>query len=71
MKVTVHTRMCVASGNCGFVAPKVFRNPRKNDGFVELLDPGPPESEWDAVREAEFECPSGTIQIEDNPIPPE
>ena len=71
MKVTVHSEMCVASGNCSLVAPRVFANPAKNDGFVELLDPSPPSTEWEATRDAEFQCPSGTIQIEDNPIPPQ
>ncbi|GHD03950.1 ferredoxin [Zhihengliuella salsuginis] len=70
MKVTVHGSMCVASGNCGLVAPRVFRNRDENRGFVELLEPEPPESEWEAVREAEYLCPSGTIQIEQHPIPP-
>lgn len=70
MKVTVHQSMCVASGNCGFVAPGVFENPEKRDGFVKLLDANPAESEWSAVRKAEYLCPSGTIQIGDNPIPP-
>lgn len=69
MKVTIHGAMCVASGNCGFVAPKVFRNRAENGGYVELLDPNPPQTEWDTVREAEYLCPSGTIQIEDHPIP--
>lgn len=70
MKVTVHQSMCVASGNCGYVASRVFENPENRDGFVKLLDANPPESEWSAFREAEYLCPSGTIQIEDNPIPP-
>lgn len=70
MKVTVHAAMCAASGNCGFVAPNVFRNREENSGFVELLDPNPPETEWDAAREAEYLCPTGTIQIDDQPIPP-
>lgn len=70
MKVGVHGSLCVASGNCGFVAPRVFQNREENGKFVELLDPNPPESEWAAVREAEYLCPSGTIQIEDHPIPP-
>lgn len=65
MKVTAHTDMCIAAGNCGAVAPHVFRNSRENDGFVELLDPHPPESEWENVRDAEMECPSGAIQVED------
>lgn len=70
MKVTVHSAMCVASGNCGFVAPNVFRNREENGGFVELTEASPPESEREAAREAEYLCPSGTIQIEDHPIPP-
>ena len=70
MKVTVHGAMCVASGNCGFVAPAVFRNREENGEFVELLDKNPAETEWAAVREAEYLCPSGTIQIEHQPIPP-
>ena len=70
MKVTVHNRLCVASGNCGFVAPKVFANPHNRDGFVKLLDANPPESEWPAVREAEYLCPSGAIQIDRNSAPP-
>ncbi|MFJ6416321.1 ferredoxin [Paeniglutamicibacter sp. NPDC091659] len=62
--------MCVASGNCGFVAPEVFRNRKETGGFVELIDRNPPQTQWDATREAEHLCPSGTIQIEDHPIPP-
>lgn len=70
MKVTPHHAMCVASGNCGFVAPAVFRNREENGGFVELLEQHPSESEWNSVKEAEYLCPSGTIQIDDRPIPP-
>lgn len=69
MKITVHTRMCVASGNCGFVAPNVFSNPKQREGFVKLLDENPPASEWPQARKAEYLCPSGTIQIADNRIP--
>lgn len=57
MKIVTHQRLCVASGNCGFVAPKVFANPPKRDGFVKLLDANPPASEWAAVRQAEYLCP--------------
>lgn len=70
MKITVHSAMCVASGNCGRVAPRIFRNRADNGEFVELVDPNPPEAEWAAARTAEYLCPSGTIQIEDHPIPP-
>lgn len=70
MKVTVHSAMCIASGNCGHVAPHVFRNRPENGDFVELVEPIPPESDWAALRRAEYLCPSGTIQIGDPPIPP-
>lgn len=64
MNINVHQRLCIASGNCGVVAPKVFANPESRDGFVKLLDAHPPEVEWAAVRQAEYLCPSGTIEIE-------
>lgn len=66
MKVTVNNATCIASANCGRTAPNVFRNPPENGGFVELIDENPPESEWDATREAENLCPSATIRIEDD-----
>ncbi|MGP6174065.1 ferredoxin [Corynebacterium sp. A21] len=66
MKVTVNHDSCVASGNCGYLAPEVFRNLDEHDGFVSLLNKNPPESEWPAVRKAERLCPSGTIFITDD-----
>jgi ferredoxin len=66
MKVTVNPVTCIASGFCGLTAPKVFRNPPEQGGFVELIDGNPPESEWDAVREAEAICPSATIRVRDD-----
>lgn len=64
MNVIIHQKLCIASGNCGVVAPEVFANPESRDGFVKLLDAQPPESEWAAVRQAEYLCPSGTIEIQ-------
>jgi ferredoxin len=66
MKVTVNPVTCIASGNCGRIAPNVFRNPPEQDGFVELIDENPPESEWEAAREAEALCPSATIYVVDD-----
>lgn len=66
MKVTVNPVTCIASENCGLVAPNVFRNPPERGGFVELIDGNPPESEWKAVREAKALCPSATIYVEDD-----
>lgn len=65
MKVTVNPTTCIASGNCGHTAPRVFANREEDGGFVSVLDEHPPESEWAAVREAEKLCPSATIQVED------
>lgn len=70
MKIVTHQRLCVASGNCGFVAPTVFANPENRGGFVKLLDETPPESQWAAVRQAEYLCPSGALQIERNSVTP-
>ncbi|QAY59209.1 ferredoxin [Microbacterium protaetiae] len=65
MKVIVNPTTCIASGNCGLTAPRVFANREENDGFVSLLDEHPPRSEWDAVREAVALCPSATLSIEE------
>lgn len=70
MEITVHSAMCVASGNCGRVAPRIFRNRAENGQFVELMEPNPSETDWDAARQAEYLCPSGTIQIGNQTIPP-
>lgn len=69
MKVRIHSAMCVASGNCGLVAPGVFQNRTENGGFVELLQDQPHGADALAARRAEYLCPSGTIQIDDHSIP--
>ncbi|WP_209370356.1 ferredoxin [Brevibacterium renqingii] len=69
MKITLHSSMCVASGNCGFVAPEVFSNPEDNFGFAQLDDPAPPETQHEAVRSAEYLCPSKAIQVDENDVP--
>lgn len=66
MKVTVNPTTCIASGNCGRTAPRVFANPEENGGFVTVIDESPPEREWAAVREAEDLCPSATIRLEED-----
>jgi ferredoxin len=66
MKVIVNPVTCIASGNCGLTAPNVFRNPPERGGFVEVIDENPPESEWEAVREAEQLCPSATIYVDED-----
>ncbi|QGH70598.1 ferredoxin [Pseudactinotalea sp. HY158] len=64
MLISVNHDTCVASGNCGRIAPAVFANRLEDDGFVRLLDESPPESEWPAARRAARLCPSATIRIE-------
>ncbi len=62
MRVTVRNT-CIASGNCGLIAPNVFANREEDGGFVRVLEEHPPASEWAAVREAESLCPSATIHV--------
>ncbi|MDI3331476.1 MAG: ferredoxin [Micrococcus sp.] len=67
MKVMVNRDTCVASGNCGAIAPDVFQNRDRDGGFVRLLQTNPPASQWEAVWQAARLCPSGTINVEDVP----
>ncbi|GAA1496234.1 hypothetical protein GCM10009628_12360 [Paeniglutamicibacter kerguelensis] len=53
MKVAIQGAACVASGICGFIAPKVFPNREEIGGIVELLGPNPPQTEGDVARETE------------------
>lgn len=64
MRIFANYDTCVASGNCGRIAPAVFRNLAEHDGFVSLVTDHPPESEWSAVRRAQQLCPSGTIFLD-------
>ncbi|WP_368495734.1 ferredoxin [Glutamicibacter mishrai] len=61
--------MCVASGNCGFTAPRIFQNRPENGGFAELLQDEPGAEDQKAALEAEYLCPSGAIQIDNHQIP--
>lgn len=66
MRVSVNHDTCIASGNCGQIAPNVFRNLAEYGGFVSLVTDRPSESEWEAVRRAERLCPSATVRIEED-----
>lgn len=70
MEVTINPTTCVASGNCSFLAPRVFANRRADGGFVSVIDAHPPEAEWAAVREARRLCPTGTIHIREEDAGP-
>lgn len=65
MRILANYETCVASGNCGRIAPAVFRNLAEHEGFVSLVTERPPVSEWPAVRRAQQLCPSGTIFIDE------
>lgn len=71
MKIIVHGAMCVASGNCGLVAPGLFQNREENHGFVELLQMYPSQDVAHLALEAEYLCPSGSIQVDEHKIPVE
>ncbi|MFD7500289.1 ferredoxin [Streptomyces sp. NPDC059850] len=66
MNVEVDESRCVAAGNCAAFAPAVF-DQRDDDGTVILLDPAPPESEYERVREAHPRCPAAAIVLHENP----
>ncbi|GAB3175598.1 ferredoxin [Myceligenerans halotolerans] len=66
LRVIINPDTCIASGNCGRIAPRVFAYREEDDGFVSVIDENPPESEWASVREAEVLCPSATIRVEDS-----
>lgn len=64
MKITLNYDTCIASGNCGYLAARVFQNLDKDGGFASLISDSPPMSEWPAVRRAQHLCPSGTIFVD-------
>lgn len=65
MKVFANYDTCVASGNCGRLAPSVFQNLEEHGGFVSVITEYPPESEWPTVRRVKRLCPSGSIFIDE------
>ncbi|WJY92963.1 Ferredoxin-1 [Corynebacterium faecale] len=65
MKITLNYDTCIASGNCGFIAPRVFQNLKEHEGFVSLICEHPPAEEWPTVHRAQHLCPSGTIFIKE------
>lgn len=57
--VAVDRDLCVMASNCALQAPKTFSN--DEDGIVVLGDPE--ASSVEELIAAEFECPSGAIQL--------
>ena len=64
MRVKIDRAKCVGGGNCVLSAPKVFAQDDA-DGLVILLADSPPQSESEAVRQAEALCPGRVISIEE------
>lgn len=61
MRIQVEYESCVGAGRCAWAAPDVFD--QDDDGFVVLLDPGPPEELADRVDEAVTMCPAMAITL--------
>jgi ferredoxin len=66
MKVQVDQTKCCGAGHCVLSVPEVF-DQREEDGIVVLLQPEPPARTRRAVRDAATVCPTGAIQVEDEP----
>lgn len=61
LRVGVDRRLCCGAGMCALLAPEVFD--QCEEGFVLLLDPGPPAAAHAAVREAADQCPCSAITL--------
>ena len=62
MHIAIDAEKCCAAGQCVLVAPEVF-DQRDDDGIVVLLDPDPPTSQLDLVRQAVAVCPAAAITV--------
>lgn len=60
--VSVKSVECTGYGNCSHRAPAVFSLPLEAN-TAEVLDPHPPSSLHDAVRDAERDCPVQAILV--------
>ncbi len=63
MKVEVDFDRCDSNAVCMGIAPDVFEV--REDGYLYVLQPQPPESWRDACEQAEASCPTGAITIVD------
>lgn len=64
MKITVDRDRCVGSAYCLRIAPATFDV--GDDGIAVVLDAGVTGAQADAAREAEADCPSMAISIEES-----
>ena len=64
MKVSVNYDLCTGVGACEVVCPDVFQ--MRADGLVDVVDPQPHVTLWDAVYRAQEACPEDAIVIEED-----
>ena len=64
MKITVDRDRCVGSAYCQRIAPAIFDV--GDDGIAVVLDADVASAQAAAVREAEADCPSMAISIEES-----
>jgi len=64
MKITIDRDRCVGSAYCQRIAPAVFD--LGDDGIAVVLDSDVAGARAAAVREAEADCPSMAISIEES-----
>ncbi len=62
MQITVDYSLCEGHGQCLLAAPDVFDVPDGADQVV-VLDPDPPQSEYDAVVRAAAMCPAQALRV--------
>ncbi|MFG2314605.1 ferredoxin [Streptomyces tendae] len=62
VKVSAARGRCAGAGQCVLAAPAVF-DQDEQEGLVLVLDEEPPATQWDAVREAVWACPSGALTL--------
>jgi ferredoxin len=62
LEIAVEEDRCVAAGHCVVAAPDIF-DQREEDGVVVLLDPRPPATALETVREAALLCPAAVIRV--------
>ena len=63
MKVTVNYDYCASTGTCAQICPQVFEV--RSDGYLYILQENPGEELRVAVNQAEENCPTGAISVED------
>jgi len=63
MKVSVNYDYCASTGTCAQICPSVFEV--RSDGYLYVLQENPPEELREQLQQAEDNCPTGAISIED------